>query len=341
MRSKEHKYMEEALNAVKSDNFDLMKENLDSLMLLKKPSILKDIFNKFKYLGQHITSTYGTKIAHQGLINELLLESIHNHNFEITKYLIDSDEMLIKPELDRSSTWAMVCQSNNLEMLRFLLNNSKVKNKGELVTKGLESLPEFGLPMLDFLFDKSQPHYQKFIQEFNDYNKSCLFTQTFNPFIYASKENSKLLIDFYLDNDETKKFINGRTFSNSIIVAASSDNCLEVLDYLLNDKKMPYKAYEDYNFDISILEATKTNARKVLQYLIFDMNVKLEKSLDKLLDSDNFPKNFGSFSLDQNVFKNGIDFTKELFAKRQIKEDLENNLDSNLDKQKSSKRPKI
>lgn len=337
MQSKDDIYMNTAYEAVKSNDIELMKQSLNSLMLLKKPNIIKDIFNKFKYIGQNIINMDGLKSRNQGLINGLLSESIRNKNFEIFQYLIDSNEILIKPELDNSATWEGVFYYTDLRMLKHLMNEPNIKDKGKHVTKGLESIQENGISILEFLFDSSKPHYEDFIENFKEYNKPSIFIRTFNPFIYASEKNSKLLIDFYLNNKEIKPFINVITFSKGMEAIVFSKNSLEVLDYLLNNPKMPYKLYRDYLADNLIFKAIKNNARHALRYLICDQEVKLEKNLDDLLNISNFPKSIGSIPIDSNQLLDSIQFAKELFSKQELKKSLESNLEINTSKSKKSK----
>jgi hypothetical protein len=341
-KEKENLYQQSAFDAVRSNDIEKLRENLDYLMLLKKSNFIKGAFNKFKYLSSHLLELHSTKNDHKTFIQDLTMMSIHNGNSEITNYLFKSNELLVKPDFEKSSIWAAVFIKGNSEQLNYLLFNSKIKekNKASLVTSAIKTISESNIEMLNLVFDSSRPGYSEFIENFNKYNRINSPIAFFNPFIYACSQNSISLVDFYLNKEETKPFINYITFHNSLLSAANNDKYLEVLEHLLTDPNMPFKLYKDYNADQLIYMATLGNATEVLRFLIFDMNVQLEKNLDEILaNQDAFNTAFGMGEIDANELQKGIENTKKFLVTRDLKEQLQDDLGNILTPK--SKKPKM
>lgn len=342
MNKKEKIWSEAAFNAVANNDIDTLRENLDHLMLLKKPSLVKDIFNKFKYLGSQILN--GDKNDYGRFIEDLVSTSINNHHSDMTNYLLESDELLVKPRFEYPYIWEHIFAKGEVRNIKYLLKNSKVKEKeiARLITNGMSCIKESNIEVLDMLFDSNLPGYSAFIQSFNKYNRLNSVTAVFNPFISACSQNSIPLVDFYLNKEDIKPFINEQTFYNGFLIAAYNDNSLDVLKHFLNNPNMPIKLEE---YDISeklIYMATLGNATEVLKFLIFDTNIKLDKNLDEILDIENqiaFNKSFGLNVENDNEYKRAVQTTKKLFATRDLKEELQDDLGNSSTAK--SKKPKM
>jgi hypothetical protein len=283
MRDEEFLYQQAALNAVLQNDIVKMKENLDRLMLLKNPNFIKGVFNKFKYLGTHFFEAHSAQVDHEGLIKDLLKTAVTLKQHEITHYLLRTNELLIKPDLEDSLIWEVLFKDGQLNDIKYLLSNPNIKEKERLITNGIGCIKESNIEILNLVFDCSRQDYPEFIEKFNKCNRINSPVAVFHPFVYACSQNSISLVDFYLTKEETKPFINEITFHKGLLMAAENNNCLDVLKHLLTNPNMPIQIYKDYLADELIYMATLGNATDVLKFLIFDMNIQLEKSLDEIL----------------------------------------------------------
>lgn len=327
-------YQQAAFSAVANNDIDALKENLDHLMLLRKPNLAKDIFNKFKYLSSHLLELDIVKKDHKDLMQDLLFTSINNHHSEITQYLLDSNELLVKPDCENSLIWQNVFANGEVDNIKYLLSTPKIKpkDKARLVTNGMTCIKESNIEILEWLLNSSRPNYLEFIEEFNKYNRINSPIAVFNPFISACSQNSISLVDAYLNKDEIKHFINPITFHNGLLMAAYNDNSLDVLEHLLTSPNISIKLYKDYTPDQLIYMATLGNSTDILNFLIFDIKIKLEKNLDEILNIESqtaFNNNFGMDLIDVKEYQRGVENTKKLFATRDLKEQLMENLGSN------------
>jgi hypothetical protein len=340
------KIYKEVIAASKANNIAQVKVGLKALDFIKQFNPIKDIYFHFKRLQQTELERYSYQSESRNLMVNLLINAASNNNIDFCNYLIHSKDLKINADLNDANVWVGLIEVGNLDIIKSLVNINANDKRPQMIVSSIQyARNNAKSEILEYLIDDPSMPFNKAVNVILKENSNYM-TRTHNyeisnicqTFINACSKNNKNLADYLLQHNEYGKMIDSFIFFEGV-KAACYPNAYQLMDYLLTDKDMPFKPYEDYNPERLLQITTRHNYDDILNYLVMDFNIKKPDNFFRFFDTFVIAHHVSSFSEQSDIdeFNEKIVRLNELFEKR----DLHNKLQVDLKKNNtSSKSPR-
>ena len=187
-------------------------------------------------------------------LNTALKTACEMNDFEMVEYLLTSNDLKIKPDIEVGSILnhnnqplISAAKNGNLKIVRFLLESEKLKNKA-------------------------------YIHACND-----------EALLSAMKNNHIEVIKYFLNRKYLKPTIFHSAYTNLYQCAKTSAN--DVIIYLLENKekyldKANIKNFQDCEYNL-LFNIKKENS-ELLKYILIDYNIQITEKMNEKLNDNNF-----------------------------------------------------
>jgi hypothetical protein len=336
----DNKIYNETIFASQGHNIEGVKKGLKKLNLIKTFNPFKDIYARFKKLGNDYHDSYLIESTQHQLMSSLLVNAASFGDIDFCKYLIQSKELKVNADLNNENIWSQLIHIGNLDVINALLTinvDSPLHRAGKICSAlnyGRE-LPKLNI-LEYFIDDLSMPFHIELNLKLKDLSSYHTRTKDYSLpnicqiFISNCQRNNKEGIDFILQHKEYGKMIDSFTFFEGIKVACRPET-YKMMEYLLNDEKMPFKVYQDYDPTRLLQIAARYNREEILHYLVFDFNIQKPKNFFMAFDVGPISHHVVSFK-DQaeiDAFNERVIKLNDLFEKRDLHNELQSDLKEN------------
>lgn len=328
----------EVIAASKANDIQKVKKGLAKLNLIKAFNPIKDIYYYFKQINKTEFDKYYLNYENKELINKLFINAIGHNNFDFCDYLISSKDLNFKVDLNSGGLWSKTVEIGNVESVKYLLKVNKSENGAELLTKALQyGSSSSNVETLKYLIDDPNMPFHKEVNrilklesEYHTRAKNFNIPNISQCFISSCQYGNKEWADYLLQHKEYGPMIDSFSFLEGI-KKACHPKTFEMMVYLLTDKNMPFKSYQDYDPQRLLQITTRHNFDDILNYLVMDFNIKKPDRFFSIFDVGVISQHVVSFK-DQNeidAFNEKIGRLNDLFEKRDLHNELQANLKHN------------
>lgn len=318
------------------DDVEKIKEGLSELNLRKKPGIFKDVFGKFKHLGQSAIDSINSNSENYFLFNRLMHACGEKGNIEFFRYLVESKELRVHININDLFVWKEAVRCNYIDMLKYMIGHPKVKNRAFLIVNALIYAADApNNEVLNYLInDPNTSHYKEVNKLLKENHPKLLERNYVSMFRNLCEHNSKDGVKLLLEYDKNHELLNLEEFFSVMRLTCQLGHA-DLVKYMLTDPIMPYKPHVDYEPQVLLKDAAWKNCWEICKFLIIDIKIEQPKSLwDFLNPSDEI------YKVDEKM-ENEV---YQLFEQRKLYEGLSKDLNKDSDAPTSpnnSKRQKI
>ena len=203
-----------------------------------------------------------------------------NGHLDIVKYLLNSKEIRIHPDINGDNGQALknACSEGHFEIVKYLLNGEDLKAHAKFFPSALIAASNKGhFDIVKYLLTDTKVNEYVDVSSYND-----------EAFLNACSGNHVDISKYLLTSHEFKNNVDIKKCINSAIFHCCIDGAANTLDYILHLPEAQEHINIHFNDDSPFICAIEERHMHVVQYLIFEYNIRQTENIKRYLRQYDF-----------------------------------------------------
>lgn len=203
-------------------------------------------------------------------------------NIEILKYILTQYENIIKSDILVGSLNLVLngaSVGNKLEMVKYLLLSDELKVKPKLQKfnyHAFQNATENGsLEVMDFYLTSEDLKYKPTATTYNNHGVR-----------FAAWRGHLNIVEYLLTSDRIKEHADIHACNENALDGAIMNEDIAMIDFLLKSKKLTDHANVHFKNDLFFRKAVQKNKMSSLKYLIVDYHIDITEPIEKIIKSN-------------------------------------------------------